>query len=246
MTESTDTDPAVPNVPYPHFQVNLKVYPGTYGEDALEFARLLERIETDTGGRFVLTPQLPDLRAVVEATDLAVTAPYVDAVEPGPGMGRILPETLADAGADGVVINHPERPDSLSDVARKIERCQDLGMDAMVCVDTVRAGRAVAGFDPDALVYEVAADIGSDRAVTRARPDRVGAFLDAIEDENPRTRVLVGGGISTPADVGRAFELGADATGAASAVALADDPEPLLRGIAEVLPPDRGYTPGRD
>jgi triosephosphate isomerase len=47
--------------------------------------------------------------------------------------------------------------------------------------------------------------------------------------------VLVGGGISTSEDVRLAFEQGGHATGAASAVSLADDPKSLLRDIAEVF-----------
>jgi triosephosphate isomerase len=223
------------NLPYPHFGVNVKVYPDTAGEAALSLARTLERIAAETGARFVFTPQVPDVRTVAAETDVPVTAPRMDATEPGRGMGRVLPETLADAGADGVVINHAENRDSLSDLVWKIDRCRDLGMDSLVCVDSVEMGRAVAGFDPDALIYEKPADISSDRAITRTHPDRVRDFLAMVDAENPRTRVVLGGGVSTADDVRLAFEQGADAAGAASAVALADDREALLRRIADVF-----------
>lgn len=224
------------NLPYPHFGVNLKIYPETYGNHALRLARLLEEIEADTDARFVLTPQLPDLRTVAAETDVAVVAPYMDATEPGRGMGRILPETLADAGADGVVLNHAENRDTLTDLVWKIDRCRDLGMDSIVCVDSIEMGRAIAEFDPDMMTYEMPEDISTGRAITQTHPDRVRDFLAMIEEENPRTRVLVGGGISTPEDVRLAFEQGAHASGAASAVSLADDRESLLRDIAAVFP----------
>ncbi|WP_318568740.1 triose-phosphate isomerase [Salinigranum marinum] len=224
------------NLPYPHFQVNLKVYPDTWGDHAVAFARMLEQLEAETSARFVLTPQLPDLRLIAAETDVTVTAPFMHATEPGRGMGKILPETLADAGADGVVINHAENRDTLTDLVWKIERCRDLGMDSIVCVDSIEMGRAVAEFDPDSVIYEMPGDISSDRAITQTHPDRVRAFLAMIDEENPRTRVLVGGGISTAEDVRLAFEQGADATGAASAVSLATDPEGLLREIAAAFP----------
>jgi triosephosphate isomerase len=224
------------NLPYPHFQVNLKVYPDTWGDHAVAFARTLEQLEAETSARFVLTPQLPDLRLIAAETDVTVTAPFMHATEPGRGMGKILPETLADAGADGVVINHAENRDTLTDLVWKIERCRDLGMDSVVCVDSIEMGRAVAEFDPDSVIYEMPGDISSDRAITQTHPDRVRAFLGMIDEENPRTRVLVGGGISTAEDVRLAFEQGADATGAASAVSLAADPEGLLREIAAAFP----------
>ncbi|MBB6645106.1 triose-phosphate isomerase [Halobellus ruber] len=222
-------------VPYPHFQVNCKIYPGTGGDDGLEFARIVERVQNDTDATFVFTPQLPDLRRIATETDLAVTTPAVDGVEPGRGIGKILPETIQAAGALGAVINHAEARDTLSAIERKIHRCREVGMDSIVCVDSVEMGRAVAAFDPDSLVFEKPADISTDRAITQTHPERVREFVRAIDEVNPRTAVLVGGGISTVDDVRKAFEQGADAAGAASAISLADDPEPRLRSIAEAF-----------
>lgn len=222
-------------VPYPHFQVNCKIYPGTGGDEGLEFARTVERVQSDTDATFVFTPQLPDLRRIATETDLAVTTPVVDGVKPGRGIGKILPETIEAAGALGAVINHAEARDTLSSIERKIERCKQVGMDSIVCVDSIEMGRAVAAFDPDCLVFEKPADISTDRAITQTHPDLVREFVQTIDDVNPRTAVLVGGGISTVDDVRRAFEQGADATGAASAISLADDPEARLRSIGEAF-----------
>jgi triosephosphate isomerase len=220
---------------YPYFQINFKIYPGTGGQDGLEFARMIERVKQDTAANFVLTPQLPDLQRIATETDLTLTTPKVDAAKAGRGIGKILPETIREAGAAGAVINHAENRDTLSDVEQKIERCREVDMDSIVCVDSVEMGRAVAAFDPDSLVFEKPEDISTDRAITQTHPDRVRAFRDAIADVSRRTKVLVGGGISTAEDVRLAFEQGADATGAASAISLADDPEARLRSIAEVF-----------
>lgn len=224
------------SLPYPHFQVNFKIYPETWGNNALEFARTLESIESETGARFVLTPQVIDLRMISEKTSLAVTAPYMDATEPGRGMGKILGEAVADAGADGVVINHAENRDSFADLVWKIERCRDLDIDSIVCIDSIKMGRSIAEYEPDLMIFEMPEDISTGKAITQTHPDRVRDFLKMVKKESPQTRVLVGGGISTPEDVRLAFEQGAHAAGAASAVSLADDPASLLREIAGVFP----------
>ncbi|MFW5956359.1 MAG: triose-phosphate isomerase [Halorhabdus sp.] len=224
------------NLDYPYFQINFKVYPGTGGADGLAFANLIDEVAAETGTAFVLAPQIPDVRMIAEATDLPLMAPHMDALEAGRGMGKILPETIREAGAEAVVINHAENRDSFVDVERKIERAREAGLDSIVCVDSIEMGEAVAVFDPDAVIFEKPGDISTDRAITQTHPDRVEAFIEMMDEENPRTKVLVGGGISTPEDVRLAFEQGADATGAASAVSLADDPASLLRSIADAMP----------
>lgn len=224
------------NLDYPYFQINFKVYPGTGGQDGLEFARMIDTVAAETGAEFVLAPQIPDIRLVAEETELAVMAPRMDALEAGRGMGKILPETISAAGAEAVVINHAENRDTFVDVERKIDRAREADLDSIVCVDSIEMGEAVATFDPDAVIYEKPGDISTDRAITQTHPERVEEFIAMMDAENPGTKVLVGGGISTPEDVRLAFEQGADATGAASAVSLADDPASLLRSIASVLP----------
>jgi triosephosphate isomerase len=224
------------NLDYPYFQINFKVYPGTGGQGGLEFARTIDRVSKDMDTEFVLAPQIPDIRLIAEETNLTLMAPYMDALQAGRGMGKILPETVSEAGAEAVVINHAENRDSFVDVDRKIRRAREADLDSIVCVDSLEMGKAVAVFDPDSVIFEMPGDISTERAITQTHPELVEEFIAMMDEENPRTTVLVGGGISTPEDVRLAFEQGADATGAASAVSLANDPEALLREIAAVIP----------
>lgn len=220
----------------PFFWVNFKVYPGTAGEEGLELARTVERVQRETGVSFVLSPQLPDVRLVAEKTDLAVMGQRADAVDPGRGTGRVLLETLAAAGADALAVNHAEHREPVDDVAETVERCRDLGLHSVVSAHGLAAGRAVATLDPDTLVFEVPEDIATDRAITRTHPERVRAFVDMVAETAPRTNAFVGGGISTGEDVASAFEQGADAVGAASAVVTADDPYAVLTDLASGFP----------
>lgn len=220
---------------YPRFGVNFKVYPETIGTKGVEIARTIERVQEETGATFSVTPQLPDLRLVAEETELTVSAAYCDAVEPGRGMGRLLPETLRDAGASSVVINHTENPDTLEDIAVKIERCKAVGLRSSVLVGSVEMGRAVAQLDPHEMTFEVPGDIAGDRAVTRARPERIREFVEMVKEENADIRVSAGGGVETAEDVRAAFELGLDATGAASGIVTADDRYDRLTEIGEVV-----------
>lgn len=224
------------SLPYPHFLVNFKVYPGTTGEDGLELARIVERVAADTGTNLLVAPQTPDLRLVARETDCTVVAQGVDAVEPGRGNGAILPEGAKAAGAAGVFVNHPERRETLEDLRTQVHRCREVGLDAIVAVDSVELGRAVATLRPDCLLFERPEDVEGDRPLVHADPDRVRQFVAEVEAVDPDVSVFVGGGIGTAEDVAAAFELGVDATGAASAFVGSDDPEAWLRSVAGAVP----------
>jgi triosephosphate isomerase len=226
------------SLPRPHFLINFKTYEGTAGEDGLAYARTVELVARETGAAFAVMPQTPDLRLLDRETSLPLVAQAADAAGGGPQTGGILPGTLRDAGADGAMINHPENRQTVPDVAELIERCRALGLDSVVCVADVETGRAMATLSPDWLLFERPEDVGTDRAMTRTHPDRVRAFLDAVDEVDPGIRVLVGGGVSTAEDVARGFDLGVDAAGAASAALGADDRPGWLRSVAGAIPED--------
>jgi triosephosphate isomerase len=220
---------------YPHFLVNFKRYEGTVGDAGLELARTIDAVGSRTDATFAVAPQTPDVRLLAEETSLPIVAQSIDAVEPGRGNGEISVQAVAAAGADGVLINHPESPDTLADDEAFVAGCASFGLESIVCVDGVETGRAALAFDPDCLLFETPADIATGRAMTRSHPERVEAFVSMVDAENPRTRVLLGGGITDAEAVADALERGADAAGAASAFINAEDREAWLSGVAAAL-----------
>ena len=220
---------------YPCFLVNYKAYEGTAGTDGLELAKTVDAVRQQTGASFAVAPQTPDLYRIAEATDLPVVAQSVDSTAAGRGNGNISLASVAEAGASGALINHPESQDAFGDVADIVAGCAEHGLESIVCVDSVELGRAAVAFDPDCLLFENPADIASDSALARTEPERVEAFVSMVEAERPETRVLLGGGITTAADVVASLERGADAAGAASAFVDASDRSAWLSEIATAL-----------
>lgn len=220
---------------YPHFLINYKLYEGTAGADGLELAKTIEAVQRRTSATFAVAPQIPDIYRIAEETDLSVVAQSIDTLETGRGNGRISLAAVAEAGTASVLVNHPESPAEFSAVGDVVAGCAEYGLESIVCVDSVDLGRAALTFDPDCLLLENPADIASDRALARTHPERVETFVSMVESENPGTRILLGGGINTAADVAASFEHGADAAGAASAFVDANDREAWLSEIAESL-----------
>lgn len=223
------------NIQYPCFWVNFKIYPKTSGQNALAVARTMDQVRSKTGAEFLLSPQIPDIRLVSNNTQLKVVAQRADAAEPGRGNGNLLIENLKKAGADAVVINHAEDRDEFSNVRKKVNRCKEVGLDSMVCVDSIVMGKAAAEFDPDTLVFEKPDDIATSKSITQTHPERVKKFIQAISRVNPQIKVLLGGGISDAKDVQLGLDQGADAAGSASAVVFSENKKSLLTEIGNTI-----------
>ena len=98
-----------PAIRTPYFEIGTKNY--IYGDKVLQYAKAAdaaaEKYDIDV---LFITPAV-EIRRVAENTKrLIVLAPYMDILRPGRGMADILPEALKAAGAQGVVINHCEKP----------------------------------------------------------------------------------------------------------------------------------------
>ena len=218
---------------YPHFIVNFKRYDGTAGEDGLELARTIEAVAEKTGATFVVSPQTPDLRLFAERTALPIVAQAVDALEPGRGNGQIGIDAVAGTGADGLFVNHPESPATLGEIEATIERCRELDLESIVCVNSLPGARAISAFDPDCLLLERPEDVASDRAIPETHPELLEGVVSLARESD--VRVLVGGGVSDAADVEAAFDMGADAAGASSAFVEATNRREWLEGIGDVV-----------
>lgn len=221
----------------PFFQINYKLYPDTWGEDGLEFAETAARVGDEFGVNFVISPQTPDIRLIDRETDLPILAQGMSPHDPGRGLGHILAESLLEAGADGVMMNHPENRETAVDLEKKIKRCRDLGLVSVVCVDGREFGRAVLEWGPDWVIFEQPELLGTTTSLNETDPGSVERFSKLVDERSPETNVFLGGGISSVEDVKAALEL-ADATGSASWISSrvpVEEREDTLRGIAKIL-----------
>lgn len=215
------------NVPAPpFFEIGPKSY--LYGDDILELALAADRVSEKYDVDIIFTAPYTEIRRVAEAVNrLFVYAPHMDVLEPGRGLAEILPEAVKAAGAVGVMLNHCEKPLSLGTLEKSIRRAHGIGLAAIVCADTIAQARAAACLGPDIIVEEPAELIGTGQAGRRS-PDYVRASIEAVHGINPQILVLQGAGITSAEDVYPIIYHGAQATGASSSIAGAEDREGLI------------------
>ena len=64
---------------------------------------------------------------------------------PGRSVGRIIAEALADAGANGIMLNHADHPMRLDDVAAAVERAKANRLMTLVCAADERDAATISG-----------------------------------------------------------------------------------------------------
>ena len=210
----------------PFFEIGPKAY--AFGAELEELARRADVLSRVHDVQIIITPQYVDIFRIAQAVDdVLVFAQHTDSLEPGRGVGSVLPEAVKSAGATGVLLNHVERRLSRGDLARTMRRADEAGLATMVCADDVSDAIAIAELGPDIIIVEAPGLIAGGR---RGNEDReaILAANAAIGRADPSIRVLHGAGINDAQDVYDAVAAGAQGTGSSSAIFTAADPGGML------------------
>ncbi len=203
----------------PFFEIGPKSY--LYGDDILDLALAADKASEKYGVNIIFTTPVVDIRRVKENTkNIFVFAPHMDPIPVGRGLADILPESLVAAGAEGVMLNHCEKPLEFDVLAKTIERANEVGLTTIVCADSLADAAKIATLDPDIIVAEPSELIGTGVSVGR---EYVEAATRSVKDVNEDILVLTAAGIANGQDVYNTIIAGADATGSSSGVAKAAD-----------------------
>ena len=204
----------------PFFEIGPKAY--MYGRDMLALAQAADEAARKYNVRVILTPQPSDIRLIAANTrDILVFAQHMDPIEPGRGLGSVLPEAIKDAGATGVMLNHTECQMTVSNLRKAIARARELDIYSIVCADSLEDARAIAVLAPDIIVAEPSELIGTGQT---SDEEYVRATTNAIREINPDIRILQAAGIKDAGDVYKIIRAGAEATGSTSGIMKAADP----------------------
>ena len=198
----------------PFFEIGPKNY--LWGDDVVALAKAADEASKKYNVDIIFTTPIVELRRVKENTEkIHVFAPHMDPLAPGRGLADILPESLAAAGCEGVMLNHCEKPITLAQLKSTIKRAEEVGLATIVCADSCAEAAAIAHLNPDIIVAEPTELIGTGKA---SDADYVEASIRAVKDVNPDILVLQGAGIKCYDDVYRNIFAGAEATGSSSGI----------------------------
>lgn len=216
----------------PFFVFNPKSY--LYGEELLELAQKADEMAAKYPEITVMvTVPFADISNIANQTEnIIVTAQHIDGITPGRGIGHVLPESVYYAGARAVFLNHAERPLTLTELTKSMQRAQELGIETIVCADSLAEARAIANLKPTAILCEPTELIGTGQTSDESY---ITATNQVIKEVDEDILVMQAAGISTPEDVYRTMKLGADGTGCTSGITNADSPIQMLEEMIVAL-----------
>ncbi len=215
----------------PFLIVNPKSY--LYGQKSLELAKAADAVAKDTGLQIFFTCPYADIRLIKENTEnLVVCAQSMDPLTPGRGMGHVLPESLKEAGAEAVFLNHAENTKTVTELYATINRARELDMITIVCADSTVEAKALANMNPDIVLAEPTDLIGTGQVADDSYTIET---VKSLHEVNPNVYVMIASGVSTADDCYNVIKLGADGTGATSGILNAPSPAQRVREMAEAI-----------
>jgi len=221
----------------PYLVVNPKAY--LYGQESLELALAADKVCEEYDIDIFFTTNFADLRLIKQNTkNIILTAQHMQSLKPGRGMGHILPESLVDAGAEAVFLNHAENPLTVNELYSCIKRCKELGLYSIACADSVAEAEAICMLAPSCVLAEPTELIGTGIVADNSYIDETIGRLRKI---NPEVHINIASGITTAEDVYNVIYHGADGTGATSGILKAEDPKLRIREMAEAVKKAAAY-----
>jgi triosephosphate isomerase len=215
----------------PVFEIGLKGY--AYGKEALYLARSADMLSKKYNINIIFDPQHVDIPIIADATkNLYVFSQHMDPVEPGRGLGSILPEALKEAGAVGTLLNHAEKRLTLSQISRAISRADEAGLATLVCADTPEEAAAIAQLRPNMILAEPPDLIGCDEAVGEEFIRKTKKLVKAIDKD---IIIFNSAGIKNAGDVRQVIMQGAEATGSTSGILKAGNPVRMMEEMISAL-----------
>jgi triosephosphate isomerase (TIM) len=204
----------------PFFEFGPKTFLGRSA--MLDIAEAAGRASERYDVAVIFTPPALDIEAIKSRVPaLWVFAQGMDDGRPGRTTGAILPEALAAVGADGVLLNHAERPLSQEALRAAMRRADEAGLRTLVCANNTSEATLYASWSPDIVLLEPHDLIGT---VHKGERPWIRSANHAIAQVNSAVLVMHSGGVAEPDDVRSLIAQGADGTGCTSAIVGARDP----------------------
>ena len=210
--------------------VNFKIYENTFGEGALELAKICKEVEKETKVKIIPVVSALDAVRIKEKLEMEVWIQNSDEVFEGAKSGSVSPLQAKAVGIEGSLLNHSECRKK-SGTIKKMLKAWPKDFKVCLCLSSLgQAEKWAKNLKPDFVAYEPKYLIGSkDKSVASEKPEVIKKFVEKFG----KTPVLVGAGIHSEEDVKVSLKLGAKGILISSYIVKNKDPKKKLLELAK-------------
>ncbi len=210
--------------------VNFKIYENTFGDGAIELAKICKKVAEKTKVKIIPVVSALDAVRIKKELGMEVWIQNTDEVFEGAKSGSISPVQAKNAGVDGTLLNHSEcrkKPGTI----KKMLKAWPKDFKVTLCLSSLgQVEKWAKNIKADFIAYEPKNLIGSkDKSVATEKPEVIKKIVEAY----PKTPVLVGAGIHSPKDVEVSLKLGAKGILISSYIVKNTNPEEKLMELAK-------------
>ncbi|HOR01796.1 MAG TPA: triose-phosphate isomerase [Candidatus Woesebacteria bacterium] len=210
--------------------VNFKIYEETWGDKAVELAKICKKVSNKTQVKIVPVVSALDAGEIMMKTNSEVWLQDVDEIFEGAATGSISPIKAKSLGVGGTLLNHSERRKKPGTI-KKMLSIWPKGFKVAVCLNSLGQAEGWArNIKADYIAYEPKYLIGNkDKSVATERPE----IIKKMVKNFPKIPILVGAGIHSPKDVKISLKLGAAGILISSYIVKSDRAEERLMELAK-------------
>lgn len=214
--------------------LNFKTYPEASGKNAVDLARIVNKLAVKTKLKLIVCPQAADIYRVREHfPHLSIWAQHIDNIAPGRNTGWTSPATVTMAGANGTLINHSEHKVSSETIQQTITICKQYHLSSCVAVPDIQSVSKIGEMSPDFLAYEPEELISGDKSLIDVDADLAQLFV--TKNAKIGSKLVLGAGVKDANSVVQAFKLGYAGVLLASGFVKATDPEKFLQEMLSAV-----------
>jgi triosephosphate isomerase len=210
--------------------VNFKIYRNTFGNEALELAKICQKVEKKSKVKIIPVVSALDARVIKEKIENEIWIQNSDEVFEGAASGSISPVQAKKAGINGSLLNHSECRKSPGTLKKMLANWPNDFKVTLCLTSFGQAEKWARNVKVDYVAYEPKNLIGNtEKSVASERPEVIKKMVDFFG----KTPVLVGAGVHSPEDVKISLKLGAKGILISSYIIKSDNPEEKLMELAK-------------
>jgi triosephosphate isomerase len=215
----------------PKLIINFKNYEkGTY-LSAISLAKICEKVSLDTGFSIGVCVNSLDFSEVKASINIPVFLQHSDYFSFGAHTGAVLPELAKFHGADGVLLNHAEKPISAEVLGITVKECKRVHLPVLLVCSDLDELREYKKFDADIFIFEHCDAMGSCVSIVDMKPELIEKVPQVLGDK----LFMLGAGINNSLQTKKALKRGAFGVLVSNAVVNSKEPEKKLRELVSAF-----------